>query len=206
MWWCSYASESACLIVVVHTLRYLVLQPTDVRPVLCYVCVRTLTLRLNIMACITPGLHMGTAMHVCAHARLWQRLCCDTMYPHVLCVCVCARVRPLPLPCALLPHITHPFLHAPLPPAHPPQLTPYPHTSYPHTPIPTANPPLLLHAAHTLPSCTPTTPTHRNLYPAAAIHFDRGAWGWRQMFGSQQCILTVAPGACDKCLATSNAF
>ena len=116
MWWCSYASESACLIVVVHTLRYLVLQPTNVRPVLCYVCVRTLTLRLNIMACITPGLHMGTAMHVCAHARLWQRLCCDTMYPHVLCVCVlvCA-----PFPCHAPFYRT---LHTPssMHPYHPP--------------------------------------------------------------------------------------
>ena len=143
---------------------------------------------------------------MCAHMPACGSACAAIQCIHTCCVCVCARVRPLPLPCALLPHITHPFLHAPLPPAHPPQLTPYPHTSYPHTPIPTANPSLLLHAAHTLPSCTPTTPTHRNLYPAAAIHFDRGAWGWRQMFGSQQCILTVAPGACDKCLATSNAF
>ena len=159
MWWCSYASESACLIVVVHTLRYLVLQPTNVRPVLCYVCVRTLTLRLNIMACITPGLHMGTAMHVCAHARLWQRLCCDTMYPHVLCVCVCSCAPPS---LAMRPSTAH---YTPLPPctpttrpptaAHPLSphlLSPHPH---PHRqPIPSTarcTHPSVMHPYHTHP-------------------------------------------------------
>ena len=187
MWWCSYASESACLIVVVHTLRYLVLQPTDVRPVLCYVCVRTLTLRLNIMACITPGLHMGTAMHVCAHARLWQRLCCDTMYPHVLCVCVlvCA-----PFPCHAPFYRT---LHTPssMHPYHPPT-----HRSSPPIPTPPIPTPLSPPPTHPF-YCTLHTPFRHAPLP----HPPTATFTLQQQF-----ILIVGLGAGDKCLATSNAF